>query len=93
MQRAVYLDVGVLHPGWVRSSGFVGVCLVVVEVEGLLTATVVCAPGRALHHGESQFHVHLRRSPSLDVATAQPVAGRTVRLANLIDPHAVVLLI
>lgn len=88
-----YLGVWVLHPGWVSGRGLVGVRLVVVEVKGLLAAAVVGAPGWTLHHGESQFHVNLRRSSSLDEATAQPVAGWAVSLTDLIGPHAVVLLI
>lgn len=70
----MYLGVRVLHPGWVSGRGLVGVCLVVEEVKGLFTAAVVGA-GRTLHHCESQFHVNLRRSLSLDEATAQPMAG------------------
>lgn len=71
----LYLGIWVLHPGWVGVCGLVGVGLVVVEVEGLLTAAVVGAPGGTLHHREPQLHVNLRCSPSLDEATAQPVAG------------------
>lgn len=71
----MYLSVRILHPWWVSGRGLVRVCLVVVEVEGLLTAAVVGAPGRTLHHGESKLHVDLRCASSLDEATAQPVAG------------------
>lgn len=74
--------------------GQVGVGLVVEEVKGLLAAAVWCA-GRALHHGEAQFHVHLRRCLPLDEAAAQPVAGGAAGLAaeDLVDPHAVALLV
>lgn len=48
----MYLGIWVLHPGWVSGRCVIGVSLVVVEVEGLLTAAVVGAPGRTLHHGE-----------------------------------------
>lgn len=90
----MYLGVWVLHPGRVSGSGLVGVCLVVIEVKGLLAAAVVGA-GRTLHHGKSQFHVNLRSSLPLDEAAAQPMAGRAAGLTaeDLIDPHAVVLLI
>lgn len=54
---------------------------------------MVGAGGGALHHGEEQLHVDLRRSAALDEAAAQPVAGRAVGLRDLIDPHAVALLI
>lgn len=89
-----YLDVGVLHPGRVAGRGHVGVGLVVEEVEGLLTAAVGGA-GRTLHHGEAQLHVHLRRPLPLDEAAAQPVAGGAAGLAaeDLVDPHAVALLV
>lgn len=70
----LYLGVRVLHPGRVSVRGLVGVCLVVKEVKGLFAAAVVGA-GRTLHHCESQLHVNLRCSLSLDEATAQPVAG------------------
>lgn len=70
----LYLGVRVLHPRRVSVRGLIGVCLVVKEVKGLFAAAVVGA-GRTLHHCESQLHVNLRRSLSLDEATAQPVAG------------------
>lgn len=75
-------------------GGVVGVGLVVEEVEGLLAAAVVGA-GRAFHHGEAQLHVNLGRSLPLDEAAAQPVAGGAARLTaeDLIDPHAVVLIV
>jgi len=88
-----YLGVRVLHPRWVGFRCLIGICLVIVEVERLLTAAVVCARGGTLHHGETQLHVNLRRRSSRDEAAAQPVAGRTLSLADLIGPHAVVLLI
>lgn len=92
--KATYLDVGVLHPGRVAGRGHVGVGLVVEEVEGLFAAAVVGA-GRTLHHGEAQLHIHLRRSLSLDEAAAQPVAGGAAGLTaeDLVDPHAVALLV
>lgn len=92
--RVTNLDVRVLHPRRVAGRGHVGVGLVVEEVEGLFAAAVVCA-GRTLHHGEAQLHVHLRRSLSLDEAAAQPVAGGAASLTaeDLVDPHAVALLI
>lgn len=93
LYRNWYLCVWVLHPGRVSGRGLIWVGLVVVEVEGLLTAVVVGAPWGTLHHCEAQLHVHLRRSFPLDEPAAQPVAGRAVRLADLIGPHAVVLLI
>lgn len=88
-----YLGVWVLHPWRVGGGGLVGVGLVVVQVEGLLAAAVVGAPGRTLHDGEAELHVDLRRALTLDEAAAQPMAGRAVRLTDLIGPHAVVLLI
>lgn len=89
-----YLGVRVLHPGRVGGGGLVGVCLVVEEVKGLFTAAVVGAGG-TLHHREPQLHVDLRRSLPLDEAAAQPVAGWAAGLTaeDLIDPHAVVLLV
>lgn len=92
--RVTNLDVGVLHPRRVAGRGHVGVGLVVEEVEGLFAAAVVGA-GRTLHHGEAQLHVHLRRSLSLDEAAAQPVAGGAAGLTaeDLVDPHAVALLV
>lgn len=93
MGGGAYLGVWVLHPGRVGGRRLVGVGLVVVQVEGLLTAAVVDAPGGTLHHGEAQLHVDLRSSSPLDEAAAQPMAGGAVSLTDLIGPHAVVLLI
>ena len=90
----MYLGVWVLHPERVIGGGLIGVCLVVIEVKGLLAAAVVGA-GRTLHHGKSQFHVNLRSTLPLDEAAAKPMAGRAGSLTaeHLIDPHAVVLFI
>lgn len=88
-----YLGVWVFHPRWVRGRGVVSVGLVVVQVERLFTAAVVSGSGRALQHGEPQLHINLGGSPALDEATAKPVAGGAVALADLVGPHAVVLVI
>lgn len=89
----MYLSVGVLHPGWEGGCGLIRVCLVVVEVKGLLAAAVVRAPGGTLHHGEPQLHIDLSRPSSLDEAAPQPLARQTFSLADLKGPHAVFLLI
>lgn len=51
--------------------------------------------GRTFYHGEPQLHVNLGGFLTLDEAAAQPVTGGGARLTaeDLIDPHAVVLLI
>lgn len=88
-----HLGIRVLHPCGMACRRVIRVTLVVVKVKGLFAGPVMCAPRWTFDHGEEQLHVHLRRPSPVDEFTAQPVTGRAVGLADLIGPHAVVLLI
>lgn len=91
----MYLDIGVLHPGWCEGCGRVSITLEVEDGEGLLAGAASPRQGEALKHGEAECGVHVDSSTARDPASAQPV-GQTwcpLHITHLVGPNAVLLLI